>query len=354
MGDTSIEWTDHSINPIRARLRDAAHAGLTKGGYGAGVGHYCEKISPGCALCYASTSQARFGMPAFPGVQKVAPSAAEVGLATVAVNEKVEVFFDDSRVQEVLSRKKPTKYFWCDQTDLFGRWVPDDWIDRCFAVMALTPWHTHQVLTKRAERMAGYCSSLVEASRLRNQNHLAAREHFDFLLHGMPKNVWLGVSVEDQPRADERIPHLLKCPATVRFLSVEPLLGAVDLANVRHSDGEHVTDALNGETVYLPSTCIDQAVGIDWVIVGGESGPRARPCDLKWIHDIVMQCGDAGVPVFVKQVGSKPENSDFALRCGDVQDRKGGDMAEWPEALRVREFPAICKGPASEERSRRA
>lgn len=366
MGDTTIEWTDHSVNPIRARLRDAAHAGLTKGGYGSGVGHYCELISAGCARCYASKSQARFGMPAFPGVQKVAPAAADVGTATVAVNDKVEVFFDDSRLQEVLNRKKPTKYFWCDQTDLFGRWVPDDWIDRCFAVMAATPWHTHQVLTKRADRMAAWFND-----------------------PGWPlPNVWLGVSVENQPTADERIPHLLRCPAAVRFLSVEPLLGAIEMKRwlptgrkARRPDGTPFvapnyymlccaacgwigsSELCHGdeESVYCAacsSEDVEEADRISWCIVGGESGHGARPCNFELIRSIVLQCRAAGVPCFVKQLGARPlqkcdcNRGEFihqgCPQCDgeglvelEFRDPKGGDPSEWPEDLRVREFPTV-------------
>src|SRR5262245_53283923 len=129
MAETSIEWTDHSINPIRARTAD-------------GVGHYCQKVSPGCANCYASRLQPRFGMPEFKGTGDPPGDR--------------ERFLDESKLAEVLRRKKPTRYFWCDMTDLFGAWVPDEWIDECFSVMGATPQHTHQVLTKRPERMLAY------------------------------------------------------------------------------------------------------------------------------------------------------------------------------------------------------
>src|SRR5437868_3326416 len=105
MGKTTISWTDHSINPIRARSK-ATNA----------VGHYCEMTSPGCANCYSSNFQKRFNMPAFTAGTR---------------RGDIEPFLDQSKLQEVLRRKKPTKYFWCDMTDLFGEWVPDEWIDRC-------------------------------------------------------------------------------------------------------------------------------------------------------------------------------------------------------------------------------
>jgi hypothetical protein len=122
---------------------------------------------------------------------------------------------------------------------------------------------------------------------------------------GWPRNYWVGASVEDQERADERIPELLEVPAPVLFLSIEPLLGPIEFATL---------------------------AGVSWVIVGGESGPKARPCDLGWIRSIIGQCRSAGVAPFVKQLGGRP----IGLR---LTDRKGGEPAEWPEDLRVREFP---------------
>jgi protein gp37 len=163
------------------------------------------------------------------------------------------------------------------------------------------------------------------------------------------RNVWLGVSVESQKYADERIPLLLQTPAAVRFLSVEPQLEAVSLAQPApgHSRHEGLVDPTN--------------LGVDWVIVGGESGPGARPFNLAWAESLQAQCKAAGVAFFMKQVGSVPMMSDELWRtaptmrllsCANrnsvpdgyvplkTSDRKGGDMSEWPESLRVREFPA--------------
>ena len=142
-------------------------------------------------------------------------------------------------------------------------------------------------------------------------------------------NVWLGVSVEDQNTADERIPLLLQTPAAVRFVSYEPALGLVDFNAI-------------------PNRWKGNGAGIDWVIVGGESGPRARPFDLRWALNTVEQCRKAGVACFVKQVGSKPFISERpGLRYLPFtppneyrfHDRKGGDPEEWPEMIRVRQFP---------------
>lgn len=302
MGATTIEWTDHSINPIRARdLRSG------------GVGHYCEKISTGCKHCYASRLQPRFKLPEFFGANPKYPSLPEVDdLGRVRVDAHRVVVLDESKLAEVLARKKPTRYFWCDMTDLFGSWVPDGWIDRCFATMALTPQHTHQVLTKRTELMAAYLVMIEDERDMQRWGNAAAEianspcasgriEDCDWPL----PNVWLGTSCENQPTADERIPHLLNCPAAVRFLSCEPLLGPIDLEGL-----------LTGE-------CRN---GIGWVIVGGESGPHARPMAIQWARDLRDQCQAAGVPFFFKR-GSQNNWSDFK------------NFNSFPSDLQVREFP---------------
>jgi protein gp37 len=145
--------------------------------------------------------------------------------------------------------------------------------------------------------------------------------------------VWLGVSVENQPAADERIPLLLETPAAVRFLSCEPLLGPVDLETALSVYDRH------GEPSG-PRCNPDGSPAIGWVIVGGESGQQARPCDRAWIEALVGQCREAGVPCFVKQLGAvwARENS------GDL---KGGDWTRWPKELRVREFPSLYDDPGS-------
>jgi len=367
MGTTSIEWTDFSVNPIRARL---AGSDKTKGGYNSGVGHYCEKCSPGCALCYASAMQPRFGMPDFRGAgQKSTLDTLRSGVLPMG---KTEVFFDDAVLQQVLRRRKPSKIFWCDMTDLFGSWVPFDWIDKCFAVMALTPWHTHQVLTKRPERMAQYMASanlanniyrqitrwldhddgdILGCGRLWDSAHKTAEWRGDGRTVDSCKwvwplpNVWLGTSVENQQCADDRIPHLLKCPAAVLFLSCEPLLGPVDLQRIP-CRGAGFLDALDGRGHDGSSAASkDDSAGpsIGWVIVGGESGPGARRCDVPRIRSMVTQCQDSAVPCFVKQLGANPYDECptggvHRLHC---EDKKGGDMSEWPTELRVRQMPKL-------------
>lgn len=376
MAATSIEWVrgddgsaDHSINPIRARKLNSSAGGFEIGSKS--VGHYCEKISPGCAHCYASALQSRFKTPAFPGVAREGDTVPLDG----ALRTGVTPYLDETKLDEVLRRRKPTRYFWCDMTDLFGWWVRDEWLDKCFAAMAATPQHTHLVLTKRPDRMLSYMQgvrSKTEGGFAKRGVALAAwaREHWpaDALAALMESseagwwewldmpNVFLGVSAEDQKRADERIPLLLQTPAAVRFVSIEPLLGPVDLRT-----GVYQWPAVGAD---LGTTL----AGIDWVIIGGESGPHARPCNIEWVRSIVQQCQAAGAACFVKQLGGVPVTScpecggtigrvlgGFANSCGAghtalinrwmrLRDGKGGDPAEWPEDLLVRQFPAALDG----------
>lgn len=144
-----------------------------------------------------------------------------------------------------------------------------------------------------------------------------------------PANVWIGTSVENQETADKRIPELIKIPAAVRFLSCEPLLGPVDL---RLDD------------CWIPEDHYDLGERLSWVIVGGESGPKARPMNLQWARGIIDQCQAAGVSVFMKQLGSSPvagTNRDKPYLWGEHLDKKGGEMDEWPVDLQIREFPVV-------------
>ncbi len=181
--------------------------------------------------------------------------------------------------------QKPLRIFVNSMSDLFHEALSDEAIDRVFAVMAACPQHTFQVLTKRPERMLIY---------LQNRPLLS--------------NLWLGTSVENQTTADIRVPLLLQTPAAIRFVSYEPALDGVSFRK------------------WLP--------GIDWIIVGGESGPGARPFDPEWAASVVAQCHAAGTATFVKQLGARP----IGLK---LTDRKGGDWNEWPVNLRVRQFPKV-------------
>lgn len=170
----------------------------------------------------------------------------------------------EDRLTAPLRWRAPKRVFVNSLSDLFREEVPDSFILEVFAVMATAHWHTFQILTKRPERMREWCT-----------RHRVASE---------PKaNIWLGVSVEDQATSDKRIPVLLDTPSAVRFVSVEPLLGPVDLA----------FSAFNGADSF------GRMEGLHWVIVSGESGPKARPCRLAWIRAIIQQCERAGVRCFV-------------------------------------------------------
>lgn len=307
MGKTPIEWVQgpdgaagFSANPIRARRNDD----------GPEVGHYCEKISPGCAHCYASTLQKRFRMPPFPGVTRDDQTMPLNG----SMRNGAIPYLDETVLQQIRRRRKPTRYFIGDMTDVFGWWVRDEWLDKMFATFWQCPQHTFMLLTKRPERMRSYFERLAASA----------------FGHNLPMpNCWLGVSAENQKTWDERVPILAATPAAVRFVSVEPMLGPVDF---------------NWPTKFAYS-------GIGWIIYGGESGHGARPCNVEWIRDGLRQCKAAGVPAFVKQLGARPYSetsgqigsiaTSFMYQRSDARltHPKGGDPGEWPEGLRIREFP---------------
>jgi protein gp37 len=237
-----------------------------------------------------------------------------------------KINFDNDALTIPLKRKKPETYFVNSMSDLFHEAVPFGFVDRVFAVMALCPQHTFQVLTKRPDRMAEYFSD-PESIRDNWQDRIApAMNDLQGKLVGLPRppfpwplpNVWLGTSVENQ-KSLYRVMELSKCPAVVHFWSVEPLLE--DLGNIRG---------------YLEQN-------VEWVIVGGESGSKARPFNVAWARSIIKQCKDAGVACFVKQLGAKPIIAETAETTISVvmKDSHGGDMAEWSEDLRVREMPGL-------------
>lgn len=344
MNRTPIEWADYTSNPLKYRTADGR------------VVWACEKVSAGCTHCYAEALSHRYG-----GVRR----AGEWNAATMA---GLTPFLDEAELRRMLTLKAASgkRVFVGDMTDVFGEWVPDELLDRLFAVFALRPDVTWQVLTKRADRMRTYFTAGqfrdVRVAGAAKQLHtlprpfvLPSEKVFEgrrvargeaWLLTQWPlSNVWLGVSAENQAMADERIPLLLQTPAAVRFVSAEPLLGAVDL--VRYIDVE----------AGCPFGCAACDHVVNWVIVGGESGDGARVCSVDWISSVVGQCQASQVPVFVKQLGSAPLDWGKAEATGRfrthpetgkrqmevtqarLHDKKGGDPLEWPLALRVREFP---------------
>jgi protein gp37 len=213
-----------------------------------------------------------------------------------------------------LKWKEPRLIFTCSWSDWFVE-EADAWRDEAWDVIRRTPQHTYQILTKRIDRAVGRVPVPL-----------------------LP-NVWLGVSVEDQQRADERIPLLLQTPAAVRFLSVEPMLGPVDLRPfLAYMDGPEYRNGLRRNPYY------DNR--INWVIIGGESGAGARPFDVAWARSAIAWCKAAGVPVFVKQLGAKPVFADEAggLQKLQLHDKKGGSINEWPSDLQTRSFPDLLCG----------
>jgi protein gp37 len=295
MGDRSkIEWTDASWNPIRARNLKTGK-----------IGWHCEHATTGCEFCYSEGFNLRLG----------------TGLSFKPGHRSdVELFLSDDMMALPLRWKKPRKIFVCSMTDLFADFVPDEWIDRVFAVMALCPQHTFQVLTKRAERMRNYVTAAFKGERpiasaateLRGSiigGIQALSAWFDHD-HDDPRpmaNVWLGVSCERQQEADERIPLLLQTPAAIRFISAEPLLGPMDLWNGDPDPrlgGHKATTTFLGD--WWPAGAPKGAScnhGVDWIIVGGESGRNARPVHPDWVRSLRDQCSAAEVPFFFKQWG---------------------------------------------------
>jgi protein gp37 len=188
--------------------------------------------------------------------------------------------------------------------DLFEDDVPDEWIDRVFAVMALAPQHTFLVLSKRPARMRDYLKEVVQSGRWLIWPHptfghdiFAPEARWEV----MTRHIWPGVSVEDQARANERIPILLDTPAAVRWISAEPMLGAIDLAGPLYRGEAGITMRGYLRDKSEPDDFHYHARKLDWIVAGAESGPGARPCNIEWIRSLRDQCAAAGVPFFFKQ-----------------------------------------------------
>lgn len=351
---TKIEWTDATWNPV--------------------IG--CRHVSEGCRHCYAETMSKRL---AAMGQEDYASILDANGRFSGKATTRPET------LAEPLRWKKPRMVFVNSMSDLFHEDVPFEFVAAVFGVMAACPQHTFQVLTKRPERALKFfewcegrdsCngpSDLCVQHAHETQSVIDAHKDWEHVCEGDPpdwplKNVWLGVSVATQADADKNIPILLKCPAAVRFVSAEPLIEAVNLRELNAvatavRDGKPLVvrdqvDALGGVGGGPLAMLLgygEKRAALDWIIVGGESGPSARPCDIAWIRSIVEQCKAARVPCFVKQIGALPviDKADIyeAANAGvriprgqkvaafNLKDRKGGDPNEWPEDLRVREFP---------------
>lgn len=285
-GKTAIEWATDVWNPVTG----------------------CSKVSPGCENCYAEKLSHRFGWTSKPWT---------------AAHAKENVKLHPDRLDIPLRWKKPRMIFVNSMSDLFHEQVPFEFIFAVWARMAVARQHTFQVLTKRPQRMLDFFRW--------NDNKLGPR------IEPYLPNVWLGVTVEDQRRADERIPSLLQTPAAVRLLSMEPLLGPVDLE--RHLNGGKTLDewkarALSGVDPYGFRPPYPR---IHWVIVGGESGHGARPMHPDWVRSIRDQCQASGVPFFFKQRG------EFTWDNFDPYYGYGEDSGKWDEYICLNGERGFCK-----------
>lgn len=309
---TGIEWTEKTWNWV--------------------VG--CTKAGPECANCYAIPMAGR--------LEAIAIAAEKTGKnpgrtahykgLTVKKGDRRdwsgEVRFVPEALEFPFTWHQPCLVFADSMSDAFHESVPFEWLDQACAVMALTPQHTYQILTKRPDQMLAYFQSRIEdplpfRAAIARAHYASMRPAQDARRATLSKtatfplpNVWLGTSVGTQKAADERIPILAQVPAAVRFLSCEPLLEKIDLKL-----GDH-------------------AGAIHWIIAGGESGHGARGTMISDLTAIVQQCHTHGVKCFVKQLGKLPyQDLDGIVSNYPISDQKGKIMREWPEALRVREWP---------------
>lgn len=267
---TKISWTDKSINTITG----------------------CTPISEGCKNCYAKAMHKRL---AAMGQEKYSKPFSEI-----VTHPKV--------LKRVISRQVPTKYFVNSMSDTFHEDVPYNHLTEIFNLMSLASQHTFQVLTKRPENMLKFMEYFYGEYVQKND---------------VIQNVWLGTSVENQTTANERIPYLLKTPAKVRFLSVEPMLEQIDLSKFLFYPC--------GASLGIVHNCSEKLrrveINIDWVIVGCESGHGKRECKIEWIENIVEQCEKACVPVWVKQL--------------NINRMVKKEVEDFPKHLQIQQFPEV-------------
>jgi protein gp37 len=303
MSATKISWTDHTINP---------------GVYG------CSPAGAGCLNCYAAPMAARIAR--MQGVRTYRCSEGGNGdpigghygeVVTVDNRWTGSVVVDYDRIAPAfatLPKRKPCRVFVTSMGDLFHEQVPPPFAAQVLHEMIIRPWQIFQVLTKRPERIQfARDSSAVQYGQT-----------------AWPKNIHLIASASTQPEVDAAVEHLLKVPAAVRGLSLEPLVEVVNLGG--HVPPYRTWCEVHGHDRDDEGVCLQcghesDRPYINWIIVGAESGPHRRPCREEWVRSIVEQCRDAGVPVFVKQL--------------DIDGEVSRDPAEWPADLRVQEFPEV-------------
>jgi protein gp37 len=315
MAETSIQWT------ATPRADGTFAPGYTFNGW---IG--CAKVSQGCSHCYAE-------------VDTFARVSKSRGLPLWGENAHRHVTSDENWRKpirwnrEAAAMGERRKVFCASLSDVFeARDDLNTHRERLWNLIEATPHLDWLLLTKRPEEIMQRIPERWSA--------------------GLPASIWVGTTVESQEMAEKRIPHLLRVPARVRFLSCEPLIERVDLTDIKERPdglGYHI-DALECDV----DTDDDEFEGrsIDWVIIGGESGPRARQFDVAWARDLLEQCRKAGAPAFVKQLGAQVwDSAGAAVVLGKsvlgaehrvwLVDRAGGDPSEWPEDLRAREFPEV-------------
>lgn len=315
---TGISWTDHTLNPWWG----------------------CQRVSPGCEHCYAETlAVTRRKLPVW-------------GPPSTTERKRIASGLKDLPKWNAAAKRDGVRrrVFCASMADVFEAHPQvAPWRAEALDLLAQCDGLDVQLLTKRPENIRG----MVPTAWLTN----------------WPAHVWIGTTVEDQRRAEERIPHLLKVPAAVRFLSCEPLLESIDLDPMRcdfcgrseaqlqddrewsEGNGNGWCNACDHELSvgHWLDACADESQrGVNWIIVGGESGPGARPFDLAWARSIVGQCDEAVVPVFVKQMGDTPRETvrdevyDLdRSRTVKFRAHHGADPAEWPAELRRQSFPGL-------------
>ncbi len=283
MAGSKIQWTEKVWNPVTG----------------------CSKISPGCQNCYAERMSkrlaGRFGYPK---------------------DKPFRITLHPDRLDEPLKWRKPSRIFVCSMGDLFHSYVSWNFTYKVFEMMLLADRHTFIVLTKRSNNM-----SVTMPNIWYHLQRNYPEKTFPL------KNVWLGVTAENQEQADKRIPILLQIPAAVRFVSIEPMLGPINLwqcQKERLKQCEPVADDFcNGCTHSIPIE------NLDWVIVGAESGPKRRYCDPNNMIKVVEQCKEAGVPVFVKQIHQYASN-----KRGLIVNK---DISSFPPELQIQQSPTAEK-----------
>ncbi|MFH7241766.1 MAG: DUF5131 family protein [Spirulina sp.] len=273
MGKTAISWTDYTDNPIF----------LSRGATGGNGGHWCRKISPGCANCYAEAVN-QSGFFAFASHRPYTGEAPD------------DLFFDEAIPKAWSKKRRPAKRFVCSMTDLCGEWVPRSWQYAVLDAAVTAPSQTIQLLTKRPGIAL---RATMDWCRLNNRDRL-------------PTNVWLGCTVEDQTCANVRREFMERLAeyCAVVWASYEPALERVNWQGWEF---------------------------LSWLVIGGESGPKARPFDLDWAEQAITWCRSNKVAPFMKQTGSRPTRGGLTFQV----TAKGTDPNEWPEPLQVQQFPTL-------------